>query len=50
MKLLTREQVLALDLPVERKFNRVVYRYATETDADNHLKEEARALQERKRP
>jgi len=51
----TREEILAAVLPVERHgwsrvgdqiLGRVVYRYATEEDADNHLKEEARVLAE----
>lgn len=33
-----------LFLPIERRFGNVTYRYETEEDADNHLKEEARVL------
>jgi len=54
-RLPTREEILAMVLPVERRgvsrvgdqiLGNVVYRYATEEDANNHLKEEARVLAE----
>lgn len=40
----SREELLAASLPIERRFGNVTYRYETEEDADNHLKEEARVL------
>lgn len=40
----SREELLAVSLPIERRFGNVTYRYETEEDADNHLKEEARVL------
>lgn len=55
---LSREEIAALDLPVERHCVSItprgqkspcVYRYATEEQADNHLKAEKKALEERKR-
>ena len=55
IQLPTREEMLAAVLPVERHgvsrlgdqiLGKVVYRYATEEDANNHLKEEARVIAE----
>lgn len=40
----TRAELLAAVLLVERTANGVTYRYATEEDAENHLKEERRVL------
>lgn len=55
--MLTREQIIALDLPVERhcvsvapggKKTPCVYRYATEEQAARHLEAEQEALRIRK--
>ena len=40
----SREEMLKASLPIERRFGNVTYRYETEEDANNHLKEEARVL------
>jgi hypothetical protein len=53
IKLPTRDEMLAAELPVEwhgvsmagdRILGKVIYRFATEADRDNHLKAEAAAL------
>lgn len=43
----TREELLSAILDIRRIYWRVTYRYTTEADANNHLKEEARVLRER---
>lgn len=51
---MTREQIFAIAMPVERrgesrtpngKMTPVVYRYRSESEADTHLRAEAKALE-----
>ncbi len=44
----TREELLAAILDIYRLYGPITYRYATEEAANNHLKEEAQVLRERR--